>query len=241
MGVVPRPADYRAIWNDKPVLRAIYTNYYERIRAASIVGPTLEIGGGSGNLKEFAPGVVTTDITRAPWLDAVCDAQTLPFAEACFANIVLVDVLHHIARPALFFAEAERILVSGGRLIMIEPGITPLSGIFYRLFHDEAVDMSVDPLDTTPPPRKEPFDGNQAIPTLLFRRERARLADTVPGLQLVKQDRLSLFAYPLSGGFRPWSLLPAKFVRPLLAAEHMVMPALGPLCAFRILVVMEKR
>jgi hypothetical protein len=51
----------RVIWQQKPVLRAIYTDFYQRIAAACRPGLSLEIGGGSGNLKEFASQVVSTD------------------------------------------------------------------------------------------------------------------------------------------------------------------------------------
>jgi hypothetical protein len=51
---------------------------------------------------------------------------------------------------------------------------------------------------------------------------------------------MSLFAYPLSGGFKPWSLLPAAAAGPLLTLEHMLEPALAPLMAFRLLAVMER-
>ena len=235
-----RPADYRTIWADKPVLRAIYSDYYRRIHDACVPGPTLEIGGGSGNMKQFAGDVVSTDIVASPWLDTVCDAQALPFADASFANIVMVDVLHHIARPARFLAEAERILVPGGRIVMVEPCITPVSGLFFRLFHDEPVDMSEDPLDPTPPPAKDPFMGNQGIPTRLFKREQARMAAAAPRLRLQQRRWLSLFAYPLSGGFRKWSMLPSALAPALLALENVLLPVLGPLMGFRLFAVVEK-
>lgn len=235
-----RPADYRAIWSDKPVLRAVYSDYYARIRAACVDGPTLEIGGGSGNMTDFARDVVSTDIVPAAWLDSVCDAQALPFADASFANIVMVDVLHHIARPARFLTDAERVLRPGGRVIMVEPGITPLSSIFFRLFHDEPVDMGEDPLDPSPPPAKDPFEGNQALPTRLFGRDRQRLAAAHPNLQLRQRQWLSLFAYPLSGGFRSWSALPAALAPALIGFENLVSPVLGPLMGFRLFAVLEK-
>jgi SAM-dependent methyltransferase len=235
-----RPADYRAIWSDKPVLRAVYTDYYNLMRAACVDGPTLEIGGGSGNMKNFAHDVVSTDIVPAAWLDTVCDAQALPFADASFANIVMVDVLHHIARPARFLTEAERVLKPGGRVIMVEPGITPLSSIFFRLFHDEPVDMCEDPLDPTPPPAKDPFEGNQALPTRLFGRDRQRLAADHSNLRLQQRCWLSLFAYPLSGGFRPWSALPAALAPALIRFERLISPVLGPLMGFRLFAVLEK-
>ena len=188
------PTSYREVWDRKPVLRAIYGDIYRRILQHVVPGPILEIGGGSGNFKDFAPGTVSSDILPAPWLDLVCDAQALPFADASFANIVMVDVLHHIESPLRFLNEAARVLRPGGRLIACEPAITPLSGIFYRLFHDEPVDMSVDPLkpvETLAP--KDPYDSNQAIPTLLVGRYRDACRHAVPGLAL---DARRLFFLP---------------------------------------------
>jgi hypothetical protein len=50
----------------------------------------------------------------------------------------------------------------------------------------------------------------------------------------------SLAAYPLSGGFQPWSLAGEGFARRLLRIERALEPALGRLTAFRILLVVEK-
>src|SRR5258708_5132082 len=111
--------EYRIIWERKPVLRAIYHDYYQRIVSHTEPGRTLEIGGGSGNLKQYMPDVVSTDILPGSWLDARADAQRLPFRDGTFDNIVLVDVLHHIERPAEFFGESCRVLRRGGRIVMV--------------------------------------------------------------------------------------------------------------------------
>jgi SAM-dependent methyltransferase len=236
------PTHYREIWQRKPALRAIYADLYRRIRARCRPGRALEIGGGSGNLKEHAPDVVSTDIAFAPWLDVVCDAQRLPFAAATFENVVMVDVLHHIERPVRFLAEAERVLVPGGRLVFCEPAITPVSGAFYRLFHPERVDMRVDPLANGPLTKgRDPFESNQAIPTLLVGRFRRALAERFPALRLLHLDRLSFAAYPLSGGFRAWSLLPRFAAGPLLGLEWSLRRVLGPIAAFRLIAVYERR
>ena len=235
------PEAYREIWHRKPVLREIYGDIYRRIVAASAPGPTLEIGGGSGNFKDFAPNAISSDIMPAPWLDLVCDAQRLPFADASFANIVMVDVLHHIESPLRFLQEIERVLRPGGRLIFCEPAITPLSGIFYRLFHEEPVDMSADPLAaTTISADKDPWDSNQAFPTLLVGKYRDALARAVPGLKLERVDRFSFAAYPLSGGFQPWCALPDALARPLLKLEWLSRHLFGRLAAFRLLAVYRK-
>lgn len=235
-------AAYREAWTRKPALRAVYADVYRRIAAACRPGRALEIGGGSGNFKDFAPDVVATDVQFAPWLDAVCDAHRLPFAPASFDSVVMFDVLHHLDRPRRFLEEAARVLRPGGRLVMAEPAITPVSGIFYRHFHPEPVDMGADPLAPgEPDPQRDPYDSNQAIPTLLLGRDRARLAALVPALRLVRGERFALAAYPLSGGFRSWSLIPGALVPPVLALERLLAPVLAPLMAFRLLAVFERR
>src|SRR5262245_4151065 len=106
--------DYRTVWDRKPVLRLVYEDFYDRIVAACASGMTIEIGGGIGNLKQRLNNVVATDIQFGSWLDCVADAQYLPFATGIAANIVMVDVLHHIEFPTVFFREAERVLRRGG-------------------------------------------------------------------------------------------------------------------------------
>lgn len=238
-----RPADYRAAWEAKPVLRAIYNDYYRQLAARLVPGLTLEVGGGAGNLKAFAPDVVSSDIQWASWLDVACDAQGLPFAAAQVDNIVLFDVFHHIEHPLRFLREAARVLRPGGRVAMCEPAITPGSWPIYRWLHPEPVDLSQDAfVDGPSTPGRDPYHSNQAIPTLMFARRpgRARLAECVPSLVLTERRYLSLWAYPLSGGFRRWQLLPRWGAASLLALERAALPLVGPLCAFRLLVVLEK-
>ncbi len=233
---------YRETWRSKAVLRALYADYYRRMVKLLKPGKTLELGAGSGHLRAHAVDAVLTDIQPAPWLDAAADAQALPFRDGCFDNIVLLDVLHHVENPALFFAEAARVLRPGGRIVMLEPAITPLSGLFYRYLHPEPVNMKQDPFADVPAsPARDPYDANQAIPTLLFRRHGPRFSHHFPSFRLAVVRNLSLFAFPLSGGFRRWSLMPAVLVRPLLVLEDGLLVLLGPAMAFRLLVMLERR
>lgn len=235
------PLDYREVWNRKPVLREVYGDIYKRMGAQCAPGSILEIGGGSGNFKAFAPRTISSDIVSAPWLDVVCDAQQLPFAAASLDNIVMVDVLHHLESPARFLKEAERVLRSNGRLVFCEPAITPLSGIFYRLFHEEPFDLAADPLASeTVTTGRNPWDSNQGIPTLLVGRHREAVARLAPALALRSVDYFSFLSYPLSGGFKPWSLLPATAVAPLSALEWRLRGIFGRLAAFRLLAVYSK-
>lgn len=234
--------DARAQWQNKPVLRAIYFDYYKRIVGECVSGQTLEIGGGSGNLKEFLPDVISTDIQEVPWLDVAADAQNLPFPDSSFDNIVMLDVLHHMERPVRFFKEASRILRPGGQIVMVEPLITPISWVFYNFFHPELVDMNVNPLaDGEISIDRDPFDANQAIPTKLFAGDTSRFEAAFPNLRVKNTKPLSIFAYPLSGGFRPWSLLPCAMVPAVLKMEDALLPIFGRLMAFRLMVCVERQ
>ncbi len=101
--------------------------------------------------------------------------------------------------------------------------------------------MGVDPLaEGRPDPRRNPYIGNQAIPTLLIGRDAVRLQQLEPAFELAAVRWLSLFAYPLSGGFKWWSLITTGAARSLLRLEDRFESFLGPFCGFRLMVVMEK-
>ena len=242
MRLHPLIAEHRERWRSKPGLRAVYDDFHRLMAAHRVPGRTLEIGGGAGHGEGFLGDAISTDILCAPWLDAVCDAHSLPFRQASLHNIVMLDVLHHLAHPAAFLAEAVRVLRPGGRLVMLEPAITPLSWLVYGFLHHEPVVMGADPLaDGAAAGARDPFDSNQAIATLMFGRHRRRFEAAFPELAIVELRRLSLFAYPLSGGFQAWSLIPGAAVGPVLRLEAMLEPLLGPLMAFRQLAVLERR
>ena len=237
-----RQLSHREVWAKKPVLREVYGHLYRRIGAACRPGLTIEVGGGSGNFKQFAPDVLSFDIVHEPWLDFVADAQSMPLRSSSVANIVMLDVLHHIEYPLRFLKEAARALQPGGRVILVEPAITPLSGMVYRAMHEEPVDMTADPLgEGLPNVHKDPYVGNQAIPTLLIDRHAARFKTLESTLELQSVKHLSLLAYPLSGGFKSWSLLSASAARALLRFEDRVEEFLGPIFGFRLMAVFERR
>lgn len=232
---------YLSVWDRKPVLRIVYNDIFDRIAHRCVPGTTLEIGGGIGNFKDRLPDVISSDIQFGPWLDVVADAQRLPFADGSLSNIVMLDVLHHIEFPPLFFREASRALRPGGRVVMVEPGISWGSSLFFRFIHQEPVVMSADPLRVgKPDPNKDPYFSNQAIPTLIAGRYRDRFHKAFPDLSIIEDSWFAFAVYPLSGGFKPWSLIPERAAALGLRLERKLERALGRLLGFRVLIVIEK-
>jgi SAM-dependent methyltransferase len=242
-GLDQRQLIHRELWEKKATLRLLYRDFHRRLLESISGGPVLDIGGGTAHVKEFRRDIVTSDILSFPGIDVVADAHRLPFTDGFFAGVVMLDVLHHLERPIIFLEEAARILKPAGRVAMIEPAMTPLARRFYERFHEEPVDMTVDPFAPVAiNPARDPFDANQAIPTLLFARPEARrhVEVTIPSLRVVSVRWLSLFAYPMSGGFQSWSLMPAALLRPTLWFEERLPDAIRKQFAFRMMIVLER-
>ncbi|HEX6549094.1 MAG TPA: class I SAM-dependent methyltransferase [Gammaproteobacteria bacterium] len=58
--------------------------------------------------------------------DVFGDASGLPFKDACFDTVLMLDVLEHVARPGAALQEAARVLRPGGRLLVTIPFAYPL-------------------------------------------------------------------------------------------------------------------
>lgn len=83
-------------------------------------GPrVLIVGGrilGEGSEELVSPGLQTveTDIALGPRTQIVCDAHSLPFADASFDGVVAQAVLEHVVDPARCVDEIHRVLRADG-------------------------------------------------------------------------------------------------------------------------------
>ncbi len=230
----------RQIWKSKKILRRLYHKWCHIIQSAVKPGSILEVGGGSGNLKEYFPDAISSDILFTEWLDTVLDAHHLPFKDESFDNIVLFDVLHHLINPALFFYEAQRVLKQKGKIVLMEPYISWVSFFVYRFLHSEGIVWNIDPFNTECSGKaNNHLQGNQAIPTLIFERDRQQFAKTFPRLKIIRYERMDSVIYPLSGGFHNPSFCPLFLYNILEYLEKLLNP-LNRFLAFRLFVVLEK-
>jgi SAM-dependent methyltransferase len=213
----------KQIIQEKPLLKNIYEEWYRTIcsHLPFIEGPVLEIGSGAGFLKTFIPDLITSDIMPVAGNDIVCDAQHLPFKDKCLRAIVLINVLHHISDPLQFLKNSERCVKKGGKVIMVEPWVSSWSRTIYDKLHNEPFDPT-SPSFTLPP--SGPLSGgNNALPWIIFQRERKQFnRQTNWHINLIKL--IMPFRYLLSGGVSMRNLLPAWTIRPLTFMEKSMSP-----------------
>ena len=229
---------YKVAWDSKKILRYLYKDFYNSLDKRCKKGKTLEIGAGIGNLSLEQNVIYKIDIQYSRGISIVADAHALPFADNSFENIVMVDVLHHLECPINFLKEAKRVLKDEGRLIMIEPKISFVSWIFYNFFHQEDVDMGWKPdFNCFPNIDKNPYESNQAIPTILFEKYLNLIISL--GFKVKENSPISYLAYPLSGGFKSWSLINIRFAKLFLKFEKKLPKFLGKIASFRMIATLE--
>jgi len=241
-----RLEEHRRIWAGKPVLARVYEPWFDALLAQAPQGRALEVGAGPGFLAEYArvrrPDLrwIATDVLAAPWNDLAADGGRMPFADASFDAVLCLDLVHHLARPRDFFAEAARVLRPGGRLAAIEPWVTPMSYPIYRWLHEEGCDLRIDPWDpfAARAGAKEAFEGNGALAWRVVRGGDEE-AWRQMGLRPPRVRRINAFGYLLSLGFRRGSLLP-KRLAPLARRIDDATRLLAPLTAMRAMIVWQK-
>lgn len=234
-------AAHRDVWRRKAVLREYYErDIFDRIRAEMRPGRSLELGAGPGFFAADRQDIVAIDVSVGPRTNVVADAHTLPFAAQSFANIVGIDVFHHLARPGQVLTEAARVLSPGGRLILAEPWTGPFGRLIYRYFHHEDCETVPDPWAWAAPAGKDPMAGNAVIPKAVLADAGDAVEQRVPGLSVVRIVPFGAVSFLFTGGFQNWGA-PWPLVRFLRWIETITPRPIMACAALRALFVIEKR
>jgi len=230
----------RAIIREKPFLNALYREWYSLI-ADEIPpgdGRILELGSGAGFLREIIPHLITSEVFPVSNADIVLDGCALPVPDASLHALVLIDVLHHIGAVRRFLSDASRALKPSGRLLMIEPWVTPWSRLIYGHFHHEPFRPEAEQWEF---PSAGPLSSaNGALPWILFERDRQVFESEYPSLRIVKRRLMIPFRYALSGGVSMRALVPAWSFRLFRGLETALDPIMSSIAMFALIVV-EKR
>lgn len=234
--------NYR-LWNRKPLLRAVYTDLYQSMARcrSGLDGITAELGSGMGSIREVLPDCIRTDLFPYPWLDQVEDAYHLTFADASLSNLLMVDVFHHLRYPGTALKEFQRALKPGGRVIMMEPGLSALGHLIYGPLHAEPTGKAKELQWAAPQGWSSDnmdYYAAQGNATRIFVHK--QFADQLGDWEIVEVKRIAALAYAASGGYSGPQLYPAAAYPLVKAIEKMLQP-FPALFATRLLVVLEKK
>ena len=182
-------------------LGILYKEWYQLIlrQLSKSDGINLELGCGASFIDEIIKSVKKSDVFLNANTDLKIDAMEVGLKyENKISNLILVNVFHHINNPELFLRSAEKSLLKGGRIIMVEPSNNIWSRLVYKLVGHENFDTkqinwdfeSNDPL----------LDSNQALSWIIFKRDHEKFKKLFPSYYLLKKKSMMPFSYLLSGG-----------------------------------------
>lgn len=212
----------RRILARKPLLRAVYHDFYRQI-LAGVDGrkPVVELGSGVGFLPRLRPDVITSDILPYQGLDLSFSGLALPFRAGSVGAFVMVDVFHHVQDAGRFLGEMSRCLQPGGRIVMVEPANTRFARFVYRKFHHEGFDLEGA---WTMPAGGPLSQANMALPWIVFSRDEGVRQQRFPELQVLARRYHSPLQYLVSGGLSLRQLLPSSLYGPLRQVERWLSP-----------------
>lgn len=234
-------ATQKALILGRPLMKRAYDDWYARlladVRSVPGRGALVELGSGGSYLKELEPAVITSDVSEGI-AEQVIDARHLPFADQSVRAFLLTHVFHHIPDVDAFFREAQRTLVPGGVISMIEVAHTPFAKFFFRNFHhepyeDTRTDWKFEQGDSM-------MDSNQALSWMVFVRDRAQFETRYPGLKIETLALMPWFTYFVSGGVTMRYMIP-RFLNPLLTGIEWLLTPAAPLLALSWHIRVRKR
>ncbi len=183
----------REVWGKKPQIRLVYERWVNKMRPfLPQQGSLLEVGSGSGLLRDFIPEVILSEVVDLPWIDRVIDCMHMPFEDGALAGVIGFDLLHHLAQPHYFFDEVMRVLKPGGRAFFIEHYLTFFSFFGYKTLHHESIYFNDYHMYKE---KKEPWKGNIALANLVFKRDLKNWSLLHPDLAIIHRELFSFFDF----------------------------------------------
>ena len=228
-------------WQKKTILRVIYRRFHRRIASLLKTSdvPTIEIGSGIGKIVEVINDCVRTDLFPNPWIDQVENAYKMSFDNESVSNIILFDVWHHLKYPGTALEEFQRVLIPGGRVIVMEPCMSLLGMFVYGFFHPEPLGWFKPGSWTAPSQMAALQQGYYAAQANAHRHFVRKSNGGLDAWHTFHQERIPGWAYFATGGFSGPQLCNARTL-PFFDALDRLCHAFPAFFACRLLVGLEK-
>jgi SAM-dependent methyltransferase len=199
-------------------LSQIYDTIYSKFHSITVSkgksSPRiLEIGGGALNYADtYWENSVVTDADNFKATNKVITgvhAEQLPFESNSFDYVIAKDSLHHFKDPVKALFEINRVLKSGGSLLVSEPYWSPLGRLVYKYIHPEPWDTRVKDLTRT---SEDLWDSNQALLLLINTKFSIQFKKIFPNFKLKVYEPTYAISYLISGGVYKRTAIPSKIL-----------------------------
>lgn len=211
------------IVNDGYLVR-LFTDELKAIKSA-ITAPNpkkiMEIGAAGGITKVVWPEVITTDVRVSPGVDFEMSAEKIAAEDSSIDVLFGMDALHHARNPRDHFVELQRVLVSGGNAIYIEPNWNFFSRLCFKVLlkylHPEPYDTKQQDWEIM---NDDPMMGNQAQGFNIFVRDEEKFNEDFPDLRIEILHPLKGLSFLLSGGVHTRLPIPSGVLLKLYEFEE---------------------
>lgn len=206
----------------------------------------LEVGCGIGVTKLFVKKgfIILSDVVDNYWVDQKEDALNLSYENESLNAIIINNTLHHLAYPMKFFEEANRVLKKQGKILIQDVNCGFFMQRLLRLMNIEDFNFKVDVFDqnaicTYP---ENPWDGNNAIPNLLFGNIQ-NFENNIPYFKVIERKYSEFFIYMVSGGISGKTFtvqLPYSILKKLDSVDKILATQMPKIFALQMRVVLQK-
>ena len=204
----------------------------------------LEVGAGAAISNIFVSrNIVRTDILPFNEFNVSgdCAMERLPFKDSSFDAVLAFDSIHHSEQPSKAIIELLRVIRKGGKIILVEPFVSPLSYLPYKIFHYEdtswnfkeqgSIELSLRNLN--------PETGDQGVSRFIINQLSNWRSTNFPKLT-VSTTYLSPFSFFATGGVSRPLKTPEIFVKVLIKLENLIPNFIMKFLASRVILTIAK-
>jgi hypothetical protein len=234
----------KKILKNKKLTKKVFSNYYFKCMKINETwflgeGDVIELGSGTSFIKDYFPDVITSDTRQHNSIDLVLDSQKMNLEEKSVRAFIGINCFHHFSNPRLFFKELDRVLISNGGCILIEPYHGTLAKFLFNHLHDtEYFDINQTDWEQD---SKNMANANQALSYIIFKRDLNIFKNENPNLDLIFSERINdTFSHIMSGGLNYKQLVPGPLIIIPKILDHLSKPFSKWLSLHQIIVLKKK-
>ena len=204
----------------------------------------LEVGAGAAISNIFIRrSIFRTDILPFDEHNVLgeCNMECLPFKEASFDAVLAFDSLHHSRNPSKSILELLRVTREGGKIIIVEPFVSPLSYLPYKIFHHEDTSWDFREIGSIEMSQRihNPAIGDQGVSRFIIKELSNGRITNFPRLTL-SATYLSPLSFFATGGVSRPLKTPAIFVQALTQVERLIPNFIMKFLASRVILIVTK-